>query len=130
VASPAGLTSRSASVLPEPATGPGDLALVIYTSGSTGRPKGVMLDHSNLVAMASSLATAMRLGRADHCLLVLPLFHVNAICVSFLAPMVSGAQVTILARFAPHTFDHQKYCCRQPTAISGENENERHHERH
>ncbi len=38
-----------------------------------------MLDHTNLAAMASSLATAMRLGPADHCLLVLPLFHVNAI---------------------------------------------------
>ncbi len=98
------LPARSAGVAPEPATGLGDLALLIYTSGSTGRPKGVMLDHSNLVAMASSLATAMRLDPADHCLLVLPLFHVNAICVSFLAPMVSGAQVTILARFAPHTF--------------------------
>jgi len=98
------LPARSAGVLPEPATGLDDLALLIYTSGSTGRPKGVMLDHSNLVAMASSLATAMRLGPADHCLLVLPLFHVNAICVSFLAPMVSGAQVTILARFAPQTF--------------------------
>ncbi len=98
------LPARSAGTAPEPATGLGDLALLIYTSGSTGRPKGVMLDHSNLAAMASSLAVAMRLGPADHCLLVLPLFHVNAICVSFLAPMVSGAQVTILARFAPHTF--------------------------
>ena len=98
------LPARSAGAAPAPATGIDDLALLIYTSGSTGLPKGVMLDHSNLVAMASSLATAMRLGPADHCLLVLPLFHVNAICVSFLAPMVSGAQVTILTRFAPHTF--------------------------
>jgi acyl-CoA synthetase (AMP-forming)/AMP-acid ligase II len=98
------LPAQPAGTLPEPATRLDDLALLIYTSGSTGRPKGVMLDHSNLVAMASSLAEAMRLGPADHCLLVLPLFHVNAICVSFLAPMVSGAQVTIMARFAPRPF--------------------------
>src|SRR5487761_1856258 len=98
------LPVQPAEALPGPAAEPGDLALLIYTSGSTGRPKGVMLDHSSLVAMASSLADAMRLGPADHCLLVLPLFHVNAICVSFLAPMVSGAQVTILARFAPRRF--------------------------
>ena len=98
------LPAQPAGTLPEPATGLDDLALLIYTSGSTGRPKGVMLDHSNLVAMASSLAEAMRLGPADHCLLVLPLFHVNAICVSFLAPMASGAQVTIMARFAPRPF--------------------------
>ena len=98
------LPVQPAGTLPEPATGLDDLALLIYTSGSTGLPEGVMLDHSNLVAMASSLAEAMRLGPADHCLLVLPLFHVNAICVSFLAPMVSGAQVTIMARFAPLPF--------------------------
>jgi acyl-CoA synthetase (AMP-forming)/AMP-acid ligase II len=98
------LPSQPVGILPQPATGLDDLALLIYTSGSTGRPKGVMLDHSNLVAMASSLVLAMQLGPADHCLLVLPLFHVNAICVSFLAPMTSGAQVTILARFAPHAF--------------------------
>jgi len=98
------LPTQPAGTLSEPVPRLSDLALLIYTSGSTGRPKGVMLDHSNLVAMASSLAVAMRLGPADHCLLVLPLFHVNAICVSFLAPMVSGAQVTILSRFAPQTF--------------------------
>src|ERR1700759_221335 len=98
------LPTQPAGTLPEPGPRLSDLALLIYTSGSTGRPKGVMLDHSNLVAMASSLAVAMRLGPAGHCLLVLPLFYVNAICVSFLAPMVSGAQVTILSRFAPQAF--------------------------
>jgi len=81
-----------------------DLALLIYTSGSTGRPKGVMLDHANLVAMAASIGGAMGLTGADHCLLVLPLFHVNAICVSCLAPMAVGGQVTVLSRFAPDRF--------------------------
>src|SRR6266545_7640406 len=98
------LRTEPAGTLPEPAVGVDDLALLIYTSGSTGRPKGVMLDHSNLVAMAASIVEAMTIGPADNCLLVLPLFHVNAICVSCLAPMLAGAQVTILARFAPDTF--------------------------
>ncbi|MEI4594867.1 AMP-binding protein, partial [Klebsiella pneumoniae] len=40
----------------------------------------------------------------DHALLVLPLFHVNSICVTFLAPMSVGARVTILERFAPRAF--------------------------
>jgi acyl-CoA synthetase (AMP-forming)/AMP-acid ligase II len=90
--------------LPAPEVRPDDLALLIYTSGSTGRPKGVMLDHANLEAMATSLGTAMRLTADDHCLLVLPLFHVNAICVSCLAPIQVGGQVTVLARFSPTTF--------------------------
>jgi len=90
--------------LPVPDTCPDDLALLIYTSGSTGRPKGVMLDHANLAAMAASIGEATKLGPDDSCLLVLPLFHVNAILVSCLAPMMAGAQVTILPRFGPDTF--------------------------
>ena len=46
----------------------------------------------------------MKLSPDDNCLLVLPLFHVNAILVSCLAPIMVGAQVTILPRFAPDTF--------------------------
>ena len=98
------LATAPAGSLPVPDTRPGDLALLIYTSGSTGRPKGVMLDHANLVAMGASLGQAMMLSPDDRCLLVLPLFHVNAILVSCLAPMMAGAQVTILPRFAPDTF--------------------------
>jgi len=98
------LATAPAGSLPAPDSRPGDLALLIYTSGSTGRPKGVMLDHANLVAMGASLGTAMKLSPDDNCLLVLPLFHVNAILVSCLAPMMAGAQVTILPRFAPDTF--------------------------
>lgn len=108
----AGLPSIAVDALrAEPMTGvphrevrPGDLALLIYTSGSTGRPKGVMLDHANLQAMASMLVVHMGLTDADHCLLVLPLFHVNAICVSFLSTMLAGGQLTVLERFAPLSF--------------------------
>lgn len=78
-----------------------DLALLIYTSGSTGRPKGVMLDHAHLRAMASMAVEHFRITDADHCLLVLPLFHVNAICLSFLTTMLCGGQLTILDRFSP-----------------------------
>ena len=100
----AGDLATAPASLPAPDSRPGDLALLIYTSGSTGRPKGVMLDHANLVAMGASLGKAMKLSPDDSCLLVLPLFHVNAILVSCLAPMMAGAQVTILPRFAPDTF--------------------------
>jgi len=90
--------------LPEPATSPDELGLLIYTSGSTGRPKGVILNHGTLDAMTSMMREATDVSDEDHCLLVLPLFHVNAICVSFLSPMSAGAQLTILARFHPVEF--------------------------
>ena len=90
--------------VPDPVTTAADLALLIYTSGSTGKPKGVMLAHSNVSAMASMMDEALKLTADDHCLLVLPLFHVNAICVSFLATMLSGGQLSILSRFHPLEF--------------------------
>ncbi len=98
------LSTSPVGSLPAPDTTPADIALLIYTSGSTGRPKGVMLDHANLLAMGASIGEAMKLSPDDNCLLVLPLFHVNAILVSCLAPIMVGAQVTILPRFAPDTF--------------------------
>lgn len=98
------LASTPSGSLPPAETAPGDLALLVYTSGSTGRPKGVMLDHANLEAMVASMGAAIGIGADDHCLLVLPLFHVNAICVSFLTPLSVGARLSVLERFHPVEF--------------------------
>ncbi|QRY52471.1 class I adenylate-forming enzyme family protein [Mycolicibacterium septicum] len=80
------------------------LALLIYTSGTTGRPKGVMLDHANVNAMCDMVIQGFELAGADHSLLILPLFHVNAIVVSALSPLIAGGRVTIAGRFSPVTF--------------------------
>lgn len=80
------------------------IALLIYTSGSTGQPKGVMLDHANALAMSTQMAELTKMTDQDHALLVLPLFHVNSIMVSFLAPMTVGARTTVLERFQPEAF--------------------------
>ncbi|MET9202134.1 AMP-binding protein [Gordonia sp. NPDC003585] len=89
---------------PPQSPAPSDDALLIYTSGSTGRPKGVRLTHANLLYMGSAMAKHLSLTERDHALLVLPLFHVNAICVSFLAPMLAGGQLSITGRFSPARF--------------------------
>ncbi|GAA4810072.1 class I adenylate-forming enzyme family protein [Nocardioides caeni] len=98
------LATTPAGTLPAADTSTDDLALLVYTSGSTGRPKGVMLDHGNIDAMIASMGEAIAIRPDDHCLLVLPLFHVNAICVSWLTPMSVGAQLTVLQRFHPVEF--------------------------
>ena len=81
-----------------------DLALLIYTSGTTGRPKGVRLDHANLSAMTTALQTELRFTADDRALLVLPLFHVNAIMLSVVTPLAAGGSAMILAKFDPRTF--------------------------
>jgi acyl-CoA synthetase (AMP-forming)/AMP-acid ligase II len=96
--------ATGATPLPAPPVAPDDTALLIYTSGSTGRPKGVILSHANLDAMTTSMASHLEITGDDHCLLVLPLFHVNAICVSVLVPLLVGAQVTVLGRFESRSF--------------------------
>lgn len=54
--------------------------------------------------MAETFRDHLQLSASDHCLLVLPLFHVNAICLSFLAPMLAGAQLSITGRFSARRF--------------------------
>ncbi|GAA4100572.1 class I adenylate-forming enzyme family protein [Nocardioides kongjuensis] len=83
---------------------PAALALLIYTSGTTGVPKGVMLDHANLDAMTRMGQQAYDVTRADRCLLILPLFHVNGIVVSILMTLRAGATVVMAERFNPTTF--------------------------
>jgi long-chain acyl-CoA synthetase len=82
----------------------GDLALLIYTSGTTGRPKGVCLDHANLSAMTDALHRHVGFGSDDRALLVLPLFHVNAIMLSVVAPLAAGGSATMVARFDAKNF--------------------------
>ena len=82
----------------EPVDDPTTLALLIYTSGTTGLPKGVMLDHANIEAMTSMGQQALAISADDHCLLVLPLFHVNGIVVSILQPLAAGAAPQIPKR--------------------------------
>ena len=100
----ADIRSVGASSLPPANVIDSDLALLVYTSGSTGRPKGVMLSHGNLLAMASQMVEHMGITRDDHCLLVLPLFHCNALLVSVLSPMLAGAQTTVMGKFSPEPF--------------------------
>jgi long-chain acyl-CoA synthetase len=105
VVSTSELARGDATSATDPPRGGDDaLALLIYTSGTTGRPKGVMLDHANLDAMCHSVIDAFALTRADHSLLILPLFHVNGIVVGTLSPLLAGGRTTVAGRFRPATF--------------------------
>jgi long-chain acyl-CoA synthetase len=83
------------------------VALLIYTSGSTGKPKGVMLDHANIDAMTTGFVDHMEISAQDHSLLILPLFHVNALMLSTLSPFRVGAQTSIVGKFSVSRFFEQ-----------------------
>jgi O-succinylbenzoate-CoA ligase len=95
-----------------------DVALLIYTSGTTGRPKGVILDHANLTAMASMAIDWFALTSADRALLILPLFHINGIMASIVAPLLVGGSAMIAPRFDPAAF-WDIVTAEQPTYTSG-----------
>jgi acyl-CoA synthetase (AMP-forming)/AMP-acid ligase II len=102
ILAPESETVISSESIPSPQ--PDDLALLIYTSGTTGRPKGVRLDHANVAAMTNALTAVLGLTSSDRALLVLPLFHVNAIMISVVAPLAVGASSMLLRKFDHRTF--------------------------
>jgi len=74
----------------------GDLAAYFATGGTTGSPKLARHTHANEVFDAWAIA---QIGdtRPDHVVLCgLPLFHVNAVHVTGLAPLSAGASVVLL----------------------------------
>jgi long-chain acyl-CoA synthetase len=83
---------------------PESAAIVLYTSGSTGRPKGAVLSHAAVAAgNASWMGPVMALVPDDRVLTVLPLSHSFGINGALLAPLLAGAAVVLLERFAPET---------------------------
>ena len=78
--------------------------LLIYTSGTTGRPKGVVLTHGNLIAGGRNAADAHLLRSQDRALCVLPLYHINGVCVTVMGPLVSGGSVVMPGRFSVSSF--------------------------
>jgi len=81
-----------------------DDALLMYTSGTTGRPKGVVLSHGNLLAGGHNVHLGHELLHSDRALCVLPLFHINGLCVTIFGPLVSGGSVVIPVRFSTSAF--------------------------
>jgi amino acid adenylation domain-containing protein len=93
--------SRAASL---PAPGPDDIALLMYTSGSTDRPRAAVHSHRGVLAAARNSVLAHQLSPGDRSLLVLPLYHINAECVTLVPALLSGGSVVVPARFSVSRF--------------------------
>ena len=86
---------------------PTDQALLMYTSGTTGQPKGVVHTHASLLAGGWTTAIAHGLTPSDCGLCVLPIYHINGLCVTLMGALVSGGTVAMCPRFSASQFwDH------------------------
>ena len=66
-----------------------------YTSGTTGNPKGALYSHRSTVlhAYGAALPDAMGASARDSILPVVPMFHVNAWGIPYVAPLVGAKLV-------------------------------------
>ena len=71
----------------------GDLAAFVHTGGTTGAPKVAAHTHANQLACGRGIAQCSGLAPGEAMLGGLPLFHVNALIVTGIAPMFGGARV-------------------------------------
>ena len=71
----------------------GDLAAFVHTGGTTGSPKIAAQTHANQVTCGRGIALSLGLAAGEAVLAGLPLFHVNALLVTGIAPTFCGNRV-------------------------------------
>ena len=70
-----------------------DEALVLHTSGTTSRPKIVPLSNLNIFTSAVNISKSLKLTDNDHCLNIMPLFHIHGLIAVLSASAKVGASV-------------------------------------
>jgi long-chain acyl-CoA synthetase len=94
------LSHSPALHLSRPPVAPDEEAVIIYTSGTTGKPKGVLLTHCNLISNAEEIARWLHLTEDDRALMIMPLFHVNALMTTCMAALWAGGSLVLAPRFS------------------------------
>ncbi|SFT81085.1 AMP-binding protein [Sedimentitalea nanhaiensis] len=76
-----------------------------YTSGTTGRPKGVVYHHRGAYLNAMGQVISWGMVLRPRYLTIVPLFHCNGWCHTWMMPMVGGTIVCCRDITAPAIFD-------------------------
>jgi carnitine-CoA ligase len=99
-----GLIQRAPDVPLPGGIGAEDTCLIVYTSGTTGFPKGVMHSQGSFVACGEAFVQRVYLQDHDRVMIVLPLFHVNALFYSVAGTLAAGCSMAIVPKFSASTF--------------------------
>lgn len=88
---------------------PADIAgdatcLIVYTSGTTGFPKGAMHSQKSFVTGGEAFVQRVHLQDDDRVMIVLPLFHINAMFYSVAGTLAAGASMIIIPKFSASNF--------------------------
>ena len=97
------IAAASPAGLPAPG-GADDTVLIIYTSGTTGFPKGAMHSQRNFVTAGESNISRLWLQPDERLMVVLPMFHVNALFYSTAGALAAGCTLALMPRFSASEF--------------------------
>ena len=98
------LLFRSPPTEPKISVAAGEIASITYTSGTTGKPKGVMLTQLAYAFAPEKRAQALGWNEKERAYVVLPLFHVNALCHTTIAMLSVGGSVVLREKFSATHF--------------------------
>jgi len=83
---------------------PGDPFLLMYSSGTTGKPKGILLSNEGQLSICRGMNRQGLVEGNDIMLILLPMFHINPICVWTFPMMFAGQTLCIRKAFSPSDF--------------------------
>ncbi len=83
---------------------PDDPAFLLYSSGTTGKPKGILLSNRNQLAICKGRAVMGTSLPGDIFMIILPMFHVNPLCVWTYPSLYLGLTICIRKVFSPRDF--------------------------
>jgi crotonobetaine/carnitine-CoA ligase len=96
--------ARKPSAPLPPRAGADDTVLIIYTSGTTGFPKGAMHSQRNFVLSGEANISRLWLQPEERLMVVLPMFHVNALFYSTAGTLAAGCSMLLMPRFSASEF--------------------------